>query len=186
VDSLQLDNWNTEKAERSASLQAITGLLGQILPAVQHTPEIAPFGLEMIKWAVSGFKGAQPVEGMIAQTLQQLMQAKQQGDQGQGAPKPPSPDDAKAQAMAQKAQIDLQISQMQEQTKIQIAQMQAQLKQQEMQLAQMQHERESQLRETQVQLRQGELAAKIAHEQAATILDHSAVLMNTKPPFAGQ
>jgi hypothetical protein len=186
VDSLQLDNWNTEKAERSASLQAITGLLGQILPAVQHTPEIAPFGLEMIKWAVSGFKGAQPVEGMIDQTLQQLMQAKPPGAQGQGAPKPPSPDDAKAQAITQKAQIDLQISQMQEQTKIQIAQMQAQLKQQEMQLAQMQNERDSQLRETQVQLRQGELAAKVAHEQAATILTHSAALMNSKPPFTGQ
>lgn len=181
VDSLQLDNWNTEKAERSAAIQAITALMGQILPAVQHTPEIAPVGLAMVKWAISGFKGAQPVEAVIEQHLQALMQAKPQpGD----APKQPAPD-PKAQAIAQKAQIDLQISQGQEQTKMQIAQMQAQLKQMEMQFDQQQNERDSQLRETQVQLRQGELAAKVAHEQSTAILDHSAALLNSKPPFAG-
>ena len=184
VDSLQLDNWNTEKSERSEAIHSITGLMSQILPAVQHTPELAPFALEMIRWAVSGFKGAQPVAGMIDQSLQQLMNAKQQGEQG--TPKPPSPHEAKAQAITQKAQMDFQAVQLQEQTKMQIAQMQAQLKQMELQLEQQQNERDSQLRETQVQLRQGELAAKVAHEQATAMLDHTASLMNATPPFTGQ
>lgn len=156
VDSLQLDNWNTEKSERSEAIHSITGLMSQILPAVEHTPELAPFALEMIRWAVSGFKGAQPVAGMIDQSLQQLMTAKQQGEQG--APKPPSPHEAKAQAITQKAQMDFQAVQLQEQTKMQIAQMQAQLKQMELQLEQQQNERDNQMRETQVQLRQGELS----------------------------
>jgi len=187
VDSLQLDNWNTEKAERNAALQAITALMGQILPAVQHTPEIAPFGLSLIKWAVSGFKGAQAVEGMIEQNLQQLMSATQKPDeQGQGAEKPPTPDAMKAQSVAQKAQMDYQAVQLQEQTKMQIAQMQAQLKQMELQFKQQESERDNQMRETQIQLRQGELAAKVAHEQSMTILDHSTALMNTTPPFTGQ
>ncbi|OFJ48104.1 hypothetical protein BA896_003045 [Janthinobacterium lividum] len=184
VDSLQLDNWNTEKSERSEAIHSITGLMSQILPAVQHTPELAPFALEMIRWAVSGFKGAQPVAGMIDQSLQQLMTAKQQGEQG--APKPPSHHEAKAQAITQKAQMDFQTVQLQEQTKMQIAQMQAQLKQMELQLEQQQNERDNQMRETQVQLRQGELAAKVAHEQATAMLDHTASLMNATPPFTGQ
>lgn len=184
VDSLQLDNWNTEKAERSAAVQAMTGFLGQILPAAQHTPEIAPFGLAMIKWVISGFKGAQPVESVIDQSLQALMQAKKPA--GQDAPKPPSPEAGKAQAIAQKAQMDFQAVQLQEQTKIQIAQMQAQLKQQEMEIMQMRDQRDSQLRETQVQLRQGELAAKVAHEQSTAILDYSNTLLNQTPPFAGR
>lgn len=183
VDSLQLDNWNTEKAERSTAIQAITGFLGQVLPAAQHTPAIAPVSLALMKWAISGFKGAQPVEGLIDQGLQQLVQSQQAG---QGSQQKPSPADAKAQAITQKAQLDYQAVQLQEQTKMQIAQMQAQLKQMEIQLEQQQNERENQMRETQAQIRQGELAAKMAHDQSTTILNHSTSLMNQTPPFAGQ
>ena len=178
VDSLQLPNWNTEKAERSETIQAITKMMSVILPAVQQTPQIAPLGLELIKWGVSGFKGAQSIEGVIDSGLQQLLQASQQG---QGAPKQPSPDEIKAQAAMQKAQLDFQAVQTQENTKLQVAQLQAQLKQQQLAMAQMQSERDNAIRERQLVMRQGELAAEVAHQQASHVHDAAIDLLSTRP-----
>jgi hypothetical protein len=183
VDSLQLPNWNTEKAERSEAIQAITKMMSVIMPAVQQTPQIAPLGLELIKWGVSGFKGAQSIEGVIDNGLQQLLQAQQQG---QGTQKQPSPDQIKAQAQAQKAQMDMQIVQEQENTKRQIAQLQAQLKQSQMALDQQQNAYENQLRAQEVQLRKGELAANVAHQQATHVHDASVDLLNMNRPQGGQ
>lgn len=178
VDSLQLPNWNTEKAERSEAIQAITKMLSVIMPAVQQTPEIAPLGLELVKWGVSGFKGAQSIEGVVDNGLQQLMQANQQQ---QGAPKQPSPDQVKAQSDMQKAQLDFQAVQMQEQSKVQIAQMQAQLKQQQLAILQMQNERDNAIRERELLMRQGELAAQVAHQQATQVHSAAIDLMNQRP-----
>lgn len=172
VDSLQLPNWNTEKAERSEAIQAITKMMSVIMPAVQQTPEIAPLGLEMIKFGISGFKGAQSIEGVVDQGLRQLMQAKQQG-QGQGQQKP-APEQIKAQAAMQKTQADLQITQMQEETKRMVAQMDAQVKQAQMAMAQQKADFENRLRAMEVQIRQGELAAQVAHQQATQV--HNAAL----------
>lgn len=185
VDSLQLANWNTEKAERSEALQAITKMLGVILPGLQQTPELAPLGLEMIKWGVSGFKGVQGIEGVIDNGLDSLLQAQAHQQQAPGATKPPSPDQIKAQAIQQKSQIDMQIVQQQENTKLQIAQLQAQLKSSQMALQQQQANFDNQLRAQEIQVRKGELAANVAHQQTSTVLDHSISLMNTTPPVGG-
>jgi hypothetical protein len=178
VDSLQLPNWNTEKAERSEAIQAITKMMSVILPAVQQAPEVAPIGLELIKWGVSGFKGAQSIEGVIDSGLQQMIQAKQQG---QGAPKQPSPEEVKAQTTMQKAQLDMQAVQAQEETKRYIAQLQAQMKSSQMALAQQQNEYDNRLRALEVQLRQGELAAQVAHQQATHVHSAAVDIMNNRP-----
>lgn len=178
VDSLQLPNWNTEKAERSEAIQAITKMLSVIMPAVQQAPEVAPLGLELIKWGVSGFKGAQAIEGAVDSGLQHLLQAAQQG---QGATKQPSPDQLKAQAATQKAQLDFQAVQIQESTKIQIAQLQAQLKQQQLAMAQLESERDHALNERQLIMRQGELAANVAHQQATQVHSAAMNLIKTRP-----
>jgi len=183
VDSLQLPNWNTEKAERSEAIQAITKMMSVILPGLQQTPELAPLGLELIKLGVSGFKGAQAIEGVIDNGLQQIMEAKQHS---QGTPKPPSPEQFKAQATAQKAQLDYQAVQMQESTKLQIAQMQAQVKQAEMAQRQQQQEFDNRLNAMEVQLREGELVTNAAHQKAIQIHNASVDLMNGNRPVRGQ
>jgi len=178
VDSLQLPNWNTEKAERSEAIQAISKMLGAFMPLVQQMPEAAPLGLELFKFGVGGFKGAQSIEGAVDSQLQQLVQAKQQGG---NALKQPSPDQVKAQAVMQKAQLDYQAVQMQESTKMQIAQLEAQLKQQQMALDQMQTERDNAIRQSQLVMRQGELAANVAHQQASHVHGAAIDLMNNRP-----
>jgi len=180
VDSLQQSTWNTEKSERSEAVQALSKMLGQLMPAVQQVPEFAPLGLELIKWTVSGFKGSQAIEGAVDNGLQQLMQAAQQG---QGPQKQPSPDQLKAQSAMQKAQMDLQAVQIQESTKLQIANLQAQLKQQQLALAQMESERDHAINERQLIMRQGELAANIAHQQATQV--HNAAMNLTSNRLNG-
>jgi hypothetical protein len=156
VDSIQLPNWNQEKQERNEFIQALTNMLGQMLPAVERTPQLAPLALELIKFGISGFKGAQPIEAMVDQQLQVLVAQQSQPQQ----PPPPSPAALKAQATQAQIQADAQIAQLEESTKLQIAQMQAQLKGQE-----------NQIKVAQLQLNQQRFADDVAHRQAQTHID---------------
>lgn len=133
VDSIQLENWDREGPERIQFIGTISNMIGQALPAVKQTPELAPLVMSLIKFGVAGYKGSQVIEGEIDAGLQQLVAAKAQN---QGQPPQPTPEQVKAQAAQAAAQASLQKTQMQEQTKLQIAQMQAQLEAQAQQLEQ--------------------------------------------------
>lgn len=133
VDSIQLPNWNLEKADKTEAFKALTQSMSMLLPVVQQNPAMAPLALTSLKWLISGFKGAQYIEGEVDAALTQLAQATQQKKQ---QPPQPTPDQIKAQSHAQRGQIDLQIAQMQEQTKRQLAQMQAQIDAQKLQIEQ--------------------------------------------------
>jgi len=124
VDSIQTPNQNMEKAERTALVQSVGTMLGQILPYAQQVPEIVPLGLGMIQFVSAGYKGGETLEGLLDQSFQQLQQA---GTQKAQTPPQPSPEQIKAQTQQQKIAADLQQTQMQEETKRVIAQMQAQL-----------------------------------------------------------
>lgn len=109
TDSLQLPAWNQEKAERSSAIQAITGLLGQVMPGLQQVPELAPAAVAIMKWGVAGFKGSEEIQGVLDTSLDQLM-AKQA--QSQGQPQQPSPEQLKLQAAQMQAQTTMQVAQM--------------------------------------------------------------------------
>ncbi len=130
VDSIQLPNWNDEKQERSELMQAVSAYLGQTLPAVQQHPQLAPLVIGMLKFAIAGYKGARDFEGMLDQQLEQIAASTNQPQQ------PPKPTDGelKAQAQQMRIQADMQIAQLEEKTKLQMAQMQAQMKQMDLQL----------------------------------------------------
>lgn len=131
VDSIQLPNWDQEKRERNELIQAVTALMGQGLPAVQQNPSLAPMLLTLIKFGVAGYKGAKDIEGMLDSHLQGLMQAQ---TQQQSQPKPPSPEEIKAQLEQQRIQAGLQEVQMQEETKRIIAQQNAMIQAQSQRL----------------------------------------------------
>lgn len=133
ADSLQLPDWEQDKREKNELINALTGFLGQLLPAVQQTPQLAPLGLSIMKFGVSGFKGSKNIEGVIDAGLQQIVAAKQQTE---SQPKPPSPDEIKAQLTQMKLQADMQMEQMRQQTQREIAAMQAQMDAQRIQLDQ--------------------------------------------------
>ncbi|MEF8758309.1 MAG: hypothetical protein V5B36_00855 [Candidatus Accumulibacter sp. UW25] len=136
VDSIMLPNFQQEKAERSEFIHAITGLLAQMIPAVKQTPELGPLGISLIKFGVAGFRGASQIEGMIDNALDQLLATQGQAQQQ----KPPSAEQTKMMMQEQQIRADMQTTQIQENTKIQSAQLQAQIKSMEIQLEQQQLE----------------------------------------------
>jgi len=123
VDSIQLPNWNTEKAMRNEAVQVATGMLAQLIPAAQQFPAIAPLGLALLRFNLAGYKGSAEIEGIVDQGLQQIEQAAMAK---QSQPQQPNPAQIKAQQAAQTNQTNLQIAEMQEQTKRQQAVLDAQ------------------------------------------------------------
>ena len=148
-DSLvQLDE-QQNKRDRVEFITAFGGLLREALPVGQSSPELIPMLVEVMKFGISGFKQAKPIEGTLDAALDQLKE-KQKQAAANPQPAPPNPEMMKIQATQQleqaKMQASAQADQMRVQADMQAAQMKAQLDSQiaqakiqgEMQLAQMQ------------------------------------------------
>ncbi len=96
-----------EKTARVEFIKAVGVFIKEAVAATQMVPELGPLLGKMLLFAVRGFKVGRDMETSIEDALQQLQQAQKAAAQ---QPKPPSPDEVKAQAEAQKAQADLQMS----------------------------------------------------------------------------
>lgn len=131
VDSIQQQNWNQDKADKNELAHSVTALLQQILPASQTMPQILPAGISLIKFMVSGYKGAKEFEGTLDAMLQQLTSAV--AGKAQMPPKP-TPEMMKAQTAQMQIQATAQANEQTNQTNLQIAQMQAQIKAQKLQI----------------------------------------------------
>jgi hypothetical protein len=129
---VQLDE-QAEKQSRVEFLQAAGGFLNQAVQASQAAPDLAPLMMQMLLFGVRGFKAGRELEGQFEQTMQMLNQA-QKAKAAQ--PPQPSPEQIKAQAEAQKAQVDLQIEQSKMQMEQQKAQFDVQLEQAKLQFEQ--------------------------------------------------
>ena len=132
-DSMIYQDEQQEKQNRMEFLQAVGGFLTQAIPAAQATPELTPMLIEMLKFGVTAFKVGKQLEGMIDETADKF---REQAKAAEGQPKPPTPEQIKAQTEMQKVQA-------QSQARMQEMQVQAQIEQQKLQ-AQMQVERDKQ------------------------------------------
>jgi hypothetical protein len=112
ADSLVQIDENQNKRDRVEFLQAMGGFLMQALPMGQQSPELVPMLVDMVKFGISAYKQAAPIEGTIDQAMEQLKQK-----QAQAAQQPPQPDPEmlKMQADQQREQArteaDMQIEQ---------------------------------------------------------------------------
>lgn len=98
ADSLvQID----EDREKEQATEFITAVSGFIANASKVPPEAAPMMGELLKFGVSRFKAGKTMEGVIDEFVDK---AKQQAQ----APKPPSPEQIKAQAEQAKMQFEQQ------------------------------------------------------------------------------
>lgn len=105
ADSLvQLDEAQ-EKQDRTEFLTAVSTFLQQAVPAAAAHPELAPLLMQMLKFAVAGFKVGKTLEGVIDQAIDQLAQA---AKQSAGQQQKPTPEQIKLQA-------DLQLEQLRQQ-----------------------------------------------------------------------
>jgi hypothetical protein len=112
ADSLVQIDENQNKRDRVEFLQAMGGFLSQALPMGQQAPELVPMLIDMVKFGMSAYKQATPIEGTIDQALEQMKQK-----QAMAAQQPPQPDPEmlKMQADQQREQArteaDMQIEQ---------------------------------------------------------------------------
>lgn len=116
-DSLVQIDENQHKRDRVEFLQAMGGFLSQALPMGQQSPELVPMLVDMVKFGVSAYKEAAPIEGSIDQAMEQLKQSKLQASQ---QPPQPTPEMLQAQADQQREQArveaDMQIEQLKAQS----------------------------------------------------------------------
>ena len=150
ADSIAQADYAMEKADRIELLTAISSYLEKAVPMFQAVPGSAMLLVTMLKWAVSGFRGASEIEGLIDQELDRISKAP--------PPAPaPSPEEQKAAIEKQKGEQAMQIAQ-------QKANLDAQAKQQEIQFKERLAEIEMRMREMELQFKIRELEME---EQAA-------------------
>jgi hypothetical protein len=167
ADSLvQLDE-NQNKQDRMEFMNAFSNLMREMVPATQQVPEMTPMLMQVIKYAVGGFKQAQSIEGSIDLATKELEQKAAKAAQNPQ----PNPEMLKAQAAEKTAQMkvqaDVQGQQARAQADMQIEQMKLQ----------MESQLEGQRQQHEAQLKMQELAAKEQYERWKTELDAATKIM---------
>jgi len=108
-EQVALTDFAALQQERTAVVMSISQFFQSAVPVLQLMPDFMPNLLEILQWALAGFKGASEIEGVLKSAikgaLQQIQQRKMQ--QAQQGP-PPNPEMMKLQAQQQKSQIDTQ------------------------------------------------------------------------------
>ena len=138
ADSLvQLDEQQNKK-DRVEFLTAFGGFLRETLPVGQQSPELVPMLIELMKFGVSGFKQAKPIEGTLDAALDKLKEKQKQAEASPPQQPEPNPELLKIQATQQLEQAKMQAA-------AQSEQMQAQIDEQKMRHEMEMKEREAQL-----------------------------------------
>jgi hypothetical protein len=104
-ESVSMTDMAAIKQERSEFLMAMATFLQSSQPIVQGAPWAGPFLLQMLQWAMAGYRGGASIEGTLDQMV---VAARQAAEQAANQPPPPDP---KVEAAKAKAQIDFAKSQ---------------------------------------------------------------------------
>lgn len=122
ADSLAMVDYAQQKQEKVEFMNAVATLLQSAATTMKAVPDSAPILFESLKFSIAGFKGASELEGVIDQTLAQIMQKIQN-------PPPPPPDPA-----VEKAKMDMQMKQQEHQMDMQSKQMDMAFEREKMQM----------------------------------------------------
>jgi hypothetical protein len=102
-ESVAMIDYARLKSERTEFITALATFMQSAAPLVQQSSEAAPFLLQLLKWGLAGFKGAQQIEGVMDQAISMYEKKAQQPQQGQQ-----SPEAMKAKAEMLKQQMKFQ------------------------------------------------------------------------------
>jgi hypothetical protein len=90
------------RQEKTEFVQGLSGFITASAPLVQQHPAAAPVLLELLKWAMSGFRGASTAESILDQAIASLQQ------NPPPAPQDPNAQKAKEQEMKSKASVEVE------------------------------------------------------------------------------
>ncbi len=137
-ESVAMVDYAQLKAERTDYINALSMFMQSASPLMEQDPAAKPFLLELLKWGLAGFKGAQEIEGVMDKAIEASVKAEQEKANNPQ----PDPEVAKEQAKLQgemqkiqaKGQSDMQVRDHDKAADIETAQVQNQLDQQKIQL----------------------------------------------------
>ena len=173
-NSLTQADWALEKEQRMEVVQTLGQMLGQTQQMAMESPEMAMLGVQLIKFAIAGYKAGTELEGWIDKQLDSMAQAAQERVKNPQPPEP-SPEEKKAQADLQKMQMEAQLDQQRAQMDIQIKQFELQHKQQmaalEIQIKQMELAMKQQESELKIQSKREEAMLNAEVKQVGAAMD---------------
>jgi len=162
-ESVAMVDYDKMRQERGEFITSVSTFMQSAAPLVQMDPNATPTLVELLKWAVAGFKGSREIEGTLDRAIEAMQKAQEQ-EQAQ-------PDDEPSEA-----ELEMQRSQQEHQQDMEL---QASKHQQSMQELQAKHQAD--MREAQAEFRQemkkiqAEMLAaiqeEIAQSQAAMVQD---------------
>jgi hypothetical protein len=124
-EALAMQDMASLRQEKSEFIQGLAAFLQAAQPLIDKYPTTAPTLLEMLKWTMSGFKGASTIEGVLDKAIAGLQQ--------NPPPEQPNPAEQKAKAEQAKAQGQAQQVQAKQQGEMQREMAKAQNSQREIQ-----------------------------------------------------
>jgi hypothetical protein len=171
ADTLAQADYAMEKQDRIELLTTMSGFMEKSLPMIQTYPASATLMVSMMKWAISGFKNADEIEGMLDKELTALEEAAQQPPPSP----PPDPEVQKAQAQMEQIQAKGQLDQ-------QKAEIDMQAKQQEVALKERLGQMEIQMKMMELKFKEQELQmeAQKAHQEMRFEEEQAAISQRTK------
>lgn len=84
-ESVAMVDYTSLQEERSAFLNALSTFMQSSAPLMEADPNATPFLLQLLQWGLSGFKGAQEIEGVIDKAIESALE-QQKAKQGQADP----------------------------------------------------------------------------------------------------
>jgi hypothetical protein len=111
TDSMLYADEQQEKADRVEFLSATSQFIEKAIQGAQAVPEMTPILMDLLKFGVQGFRVGRTLEGEF-DSFADAEKEKQAQAQANPQPPQPSPDEIKAQAEAQKMQMEGQLEQM--------------------------------------------------------------------------
>lgn len=156
TNSLTQADWALEKEQRMELVTVIGQMIGQTTELARDTPELAMLGVQLIKFAIQGYKAGTELEGWIDKQLDEMATAAMQ-EKNNPTPPEPSEEEKKAQAEQQKMQMEMQMKQ---------AEMQA-----NMEMENQKAQREMMLEEKRMQMDIQMKQAELVHKERMAELD---------------
>jgi len=119
TDSMLYADEQQEKADRIEFMTATSGFVEKAVQAAQVAPQLVPLMMDLLKFGVTGFRVGRTLEGEFDNLADQMKQKQAKKDATPPQPPQPTPEMIKAQAEQQKAQMDAQMKQMEMQAEAQ-------------------------------------------------------------------
>ena len=107
TDSMLYADEQQEKADRVEFLTSTSAFIEKAVQAAQVAPEITPLILDLLKFGVTGYRVGRTIEGEVDNVADKMKAVA-----AQPKPQQPNPDMIKAQSEQQKMQAEMQLEQM--------------------------------------------------------------------------